>query len=261
MKLITEGIAAVGRLVLDFLEDVGSAVTMWLKATYMLFIPPWRVGILAKQCEMIGLRSLPVVAVSSMFVGMVFALHSHSGFSRFGASELTAPVVALAITREMGPIIAALMVAGRAGAAITAELGTMKVTEQIDALQTLATNPIKYLVVPRLLAATIMMPLLTIFADAIGIFGGYLVGVGVMGLNAQSYISGTWNSLMFKDVMGGLMKAAFFGFAIALICCHNGFRTRGGAEGVGQATTRSVVASSVTILISDYFLTQMLQWV
>jgi phospholipid/cholesterol/gamma-HCH transport system permease protein len=260
MKLISDFFAATGKLVLNFLEDVGCAVVLWVQATYLLFTPPWRVRILAKQCETIGLRSLPVVLVASTFVGMVFALHSYSGFTRFGAAEFTAPVVALAITREMGPVITALMVAGRAGAAMAAEIGTMRVTEQIDALQTLATNPVKYLVVPRLLAATIMMPTLTIFADGVGVLGGYLVGVGIMGLNSQTYIAGTWNTLLLKDIFGGLMKSMVFGFFIALICCHYGFRTRGGAEGVGRATTKSVVVSSVSVLVSDYFLTQILQW-
>ena len=253
-------IAPIGRVVLNFLDEIGSAIILWFKATYLVFTPPWRVGILAKQCEQIGLRSLPVVLVSATFVGMVFALHSHSGFSRFGAAEFTAPVVALAITREMGPVITALMVAGRAGAAIAAEIGTMRVTEQIDALTTLATNPIKYLVVPRLMAATIMLPTLTIFADAVGILGGYMVGVGIMGLNSMGYIMGTWNTLLLSDIFGGLMKSTVFGFIIALVCCHQGFRTSGGAEGVGRATTKSVVISSLSVLISDYFLTQMLQW-
>lgn len=260
MRFLTDFFAGIGKMVMNFLEDIGAAVVMWIQATYLVFLPPWRIRIVAKQCEAIGLRSLPVVAVSATFVGMVFALHSHTGFSRFGASELTAPVVALAITREMGPVITALMVAGRAGAAMAAEIGTMRVTEQIDALQTLATNPVKYLVVPRLIAATLMVPTLTIFADAVGIFGGYLVGVGIMGLNSHAYIAATWNTLILRDIFGGLMKAMFFGFFIALISCHNGFRTKGGAEGVGKATTKSVVVSSVCILISDYFLTQWLQW-
>ena len=245
---------------LNFFNDIGSAVIMWLKASYLIFLPPYRIRILAKQCEQIGLKSLPVVLVSSAFIGMVFALHSYNGFARFGATDLAAPVVALAITREMGPVITALMVAGRAGAAMAAEIGTMRVTEQIDALQTLATNPIKYLVVPRLLAATLMMPILTLFADGVGIFGGFLVSVGLMGLNPHVYISGTWNTLLPADIFGGLMKAMFFGFFIALICCHYGFSTRGGAEGVGKATTKSVVVASMSVLISDFFLTRLLQW-
>jgi len=260
MKVVTGSVSAIGRLVINFFEDVGSAVALWLRSTALLFVPPYHLRIIFKQCEQIGLRSLPVVLVSSTFIGMVFALHSYTGFSRFGATSFAPPVVALAITREMGPVITALMVAGRAGAAIAAEIGTMRVTEQIDALQTLATNPIKYLAVPRLIAATLMLPLLTIFADIIGLLGGYLVSTGMMGMAPQMYIHATWDSLYLTDIFGGLMKATVFGFFIALICTHYGFETKGGAEGVGISTTKSVVVSSMSILISDFFLTRFLQW-
>jgi phospholipid/cholesterol/gamma-HCH transport system permease protein len=224
----------------------------------LVFLPPYHFRVIFKQCEQIGLRSMPVVVVSATFVGMVFALHSYSGFARFGATSFAPPVVALAITREMGPVITALMVAGRAGAAITAEIGSMKVTEQIDALRTLATNPVKYLAVPRLIAATLMVPLLTVFADAVGLMGGYLVSTGLMGMTSQVYIRATWDTLLFSDIFGGLVKATFFGFFIALVSTHYGFRTKGGAEGVGQATTRSVVVASMSVLISDFFLTRIL---
>ena len=260
MKTISNFLRAVGAAVIGFFDNVGAAAILWIKASYLVFRPPFHLRILARQCEMIGFKSMPVILISSAFVGMVFALHSYNGFARFGAPDLTAPVVALAITREMAPVITALMVAGRAGAAMAAEIGTMRVTEQIDALETLATNPVKYLVVPRLLAATLMLPLLTVFADFIGIMGGYLVGVGMMGLNGQAYLASTWNTLLPSDVFGGLMKSTFFGFFIALISCHYGFNCGRGAEGVGRATTRSVVVSSMAILISDFFLTGLLQW-
>ncbi len=260
MSLIRDSISAIGRLVVNFFEDAGMAVMLWFKATVLVFLPPWRFRIVFKQCEQIGLRSLPVVMVSATFIGMVFGMHSFSGFSRFGASSLAPTVVALAITREMAPVITALMVAGRAGAAMTAEIGSMKVTEQIEALRTLATNPIKYLAVPRLIAGTLMLPMLTIFADACGLFGGYIVSTTMMGMSPQLYIHSTWDALYPSDILGGLMKATFFGFAIALICTHYGFKTKGGAEGVGISTTKSVVVSSMTILISDFFLTRLLMW-
>ena len=260
MKIITGPISAVGKMVVSFFEDFGAAGMLWLRSTALLFVPPYHFRIIFKQCEAIGLRSLPVVVVSATFIGMVFALHSYTGFNRFGASSFAPPVVALAITREMGPVITGLMVAGRAGAAMAAEIGTMRVTEQIDALSTLATNPIKYLAVPRLIAATLMLPLLTLFADIIGLFGGYLVSTGMMGMSSQVYINATWDALYLSDIFGGLMKSMVFGFFIALICTHFGFSTKGGAEGVGKATTRSVVVSSMAILISDFFLARLLQW-
>jgi phospholipid/cholesterol/gamma-HCH transport system permease protein len=259
-KILLKPVEDIGGLTIRFFESVGEAVVLLFKAIYLAFIPPYDNRLLARQCEIIGLSSLPVVAVVNMFVGMVFALNSFAGFNRFGASDFTAPVVALAITREMAPVMTALIVAGRAGSAMAAEIGTMKVTEQIDALWTLATNPINYLVVPRILAATIMLPTLCLFADAIGIWGGYIVSVGIMGQNPQIYIQGTWNGLIASDVIGGLFKATVFGFLLALTCCHFGFATKGGAEGVGRSTTQSVVFSFIIILIADFFLTRILNW-
>jgi phospholipid/cholesterol/gamma-HCH transport system permease protein len=167
-------------------------------------------------------------------------------------------VVALSITRELGPVFAGLMVSGRVGASMAAELGTMKVTEQIDALVTLATNPVKYLVVPRVVAATIVLPVLVVFADLLGILGGYFVSVYLLGANPYVYIAKTYQYLEFKDIISGLMKASVFGTLISLISCHHGFVAAGGAEGVGRATTRAVVASSMMVLVSDYFMTSLL---
>jgi phospholipid/cholesterol/gamma-HCH transport system permease protein len=167
-------------------------------------------------------------------------------------------VVALSMTRELGPVLTGLMVAGRVGSAMAAELGTMRVTEQIDALYTLATNPIKYLIVPRFLAAMIMLPILAIFADVIGMLGGYLVSVQILGTNPTLYIRRTWDYLEFNDLCSGLLKAVCFGMIVATISCYQGFSTQGGAEGVGRATTKAVVISSLTILISNYFITVIL---
>lgn len=260
IKALVRQCEQLGGTTLRFFEGVGTACVLLFKSVYLAILPPYQNRLLFRQMDVIGISSLPVVMVVNAFVGMVFALNSYSGFNRFGAADFTAPVVALAITREMAPVMTALIVAGRAGSAMAAEIGTMKVTEQIDALWTLATNPYNYLVVPRLLAATIMMPLLTLFADGVGIWGGYLVSVGLMGQNPQVYINGTWHGLIASDVFGGMFKATVFGFLVAIVCCHFGFATKGGAEGVGKSTTRSVVFSFVAILIADFFLTRLLNW-
>lgn len=223
-----------------------------------LFRPPLEGREILRQMQEVGVRSFPVVVITAGFTGMVLALQSFTGFKRFGAETMVGTVVALSMTRELGPVLTGLMVSGRVGSAMAAELGTMRVTEQIDALYTLATNPIKYLIVPRFLAATIMLPILVIFADIIGILGGYLVGVQILGTNPTLYFRRTWNFLELDDLYIGLLKALFFGMIIATIGCYQGFSAQGGAEGVGRATTRAVVISSLTILISNYFITAIL---
>jgi len=220
--------------------------------------PPLEGREILKQMERVGVQSLPVVTITAAFTGMVLALQSFTGFKRFGAETMVGTVVALSMTRELGPVLTGLMVSGRMGSAMAAELGTMRVTEQIDALYTLATNPIQYLIVPRFLAATIMLPILVIFADVIGILGGYLVSVQILRTNPTLYIRRTWDFLQLNDVYSGLVKAIFFGMIIATISCYQGFSTEGGAEGVGRATTKSVVLSSLIILISNYFITAFL---
>ncbi len=223
-----------------------------------IFRPLMQVREILKQMEEVGVRSFPVVIITAGFTGMVLALQSFTGFKRFNAESMVGTVVALSVTRELGPVLTGLMVSGRVGSAMAAELGTMRVTEQIDALSTLATNPIKYLIVPRFLAATIMLPILVIFADIIGILGGYLVSVQILGTNPTLYIRKTWDYLEFNDLYSGLLKAVFFGMIIATISCYQGFSTEGGAEGVGRATTKAVVISSLTILISNYLITAIL---
>ena len=187
---------------------------------------------------------------------MVLALQSYTGFARFSAEGAIANVVVLSITRELGPVLAGLMVAGRIGAAMAAEICTMRVTEQIDALTTLSTNPMKYLVAPRLIAGFLMMPLLVLVADVIGVFGGYLVAVHKLGFNPSNYLQNTWDFLEFSDVVSGLVKASAFGFIITLMGCYHGYNSKGGAQGVGMATTNAVVSASILILCSDYILTE-----
>jgi phospholipid/cholesterol/gamma-HCH transport system permease protein len=197
---------------------------------------------------------LPVVLITAIFTGMVFALQTYTGFKRFGAEAVVGTVVALSMTRELGPVLTGLIVAGRAGAAMAAELGTMRVTEQIDALETLATNPIKYLIVPRFVSGVLMLPALATIADITGIIGGYFITVGLFETSSIVYWKRTWDYLEMRDIFSGLLKSGFFGASISLISCYKGFYTTGGAEGVGKATTGAVVLSSMTILISDYFL-------
>jgi phospholipid/cholesterol/gamma-HCH transport system permease protein len=247
-----------GRRVYGAVEDLGNIAALALQAFGWLFRPPSEISGIVKQMEEIGVKSMPVVLVTATFTGMVLALQSFSGFQRFQATSFVGSVVALSITRELGPVFAGLMVSGRVGASIAAELGTMKVTEQIDALVTLATNPVKYLVVPRVVAATIVMPVLVVFADFLGILGGYFVSVYLLGANPYVYVSKTYQYLQMHDIVTGLVKAAVFGTLIALISCYHGFIAEGGAEGVGRATTRAVVTSSMVVLVSDYFMTSLM---
>jgi phospholipid/cholesterol/gamma-HCH transport system permease protein len=250
-------LAAIGRLLLSFLETVGKLATFVGLALYHAVRPPFYMRLIGRQMIDIGYYSLPVVGMTAIFTGMVLALQSYSGFARFNAESAVATVVVLSMTRELGPVLAGLMVAGRIGASMAAEIGTMRVTEQIDALTTLSTNPFKYLVAPRLLAGLMMMPLLVLVADIIGVFGGFLIGVNKLGFNAASYLKQTFEFLEFKDVLSGLVKAAVFGFVIALMGCYHGYNSRGGAQGVGTATINAVVSALILILVFNYLITEL----
>jgi phospholipid/cholesterol/gamma-HCH transport system permease protein len=250
---------------LDFLARIGHVFVLFLQATGRLtlftinglahcFRPPIYTRLIGRQMIDMGYYSLPVIGLTAIFTGMVLALQTHSGFA-IGAENAVATVVALSVTRELGPVIAGLMVAGRIGAAIAAEIGTMRVTDQIDALSTLSTDPYKYLVVPRLIAGTITLPLLVLVADIIGVFGGFLVAAYKFGYNPSGFIGEIWDTLKTEDVVSGLVKAAVFGFIVALMGCYHGYHSRGGAQGVGAATTYAVVSASIMILVSDYVLT------
>src|SRR6185437_5468160 len=217
--------------------------------------PPFYPRLILRQIVYIGYYSLPVVGLTAIFTGMVLALQSYTGFSRFNAESAIASVVVLSVTRELGPVIAGLMVAGRVGAAMAAEIGTMRVTDQIDALTTLSTDPLRYLVLPRLIAGLLTLPALVFVADIIGVFGGYLVSTYKLGFNIQSYLSSTYEHLEAMDIVSGLIKAGVFGFIVALMGCYHGYQSKGGAEGVGHATTYAVVSASILILVSDYLLT------
>ena len=250
--------ASIGRATLLVLVHIGSLALFTAKALAAMVSPPIYTRLILSQMMRIGYYSLPVVGLTAFFTGGVLALQIYLGGNRFGAEAIVPQVVVLGITRELGPVIAGLMIAGRVAAAIAAEIGTMKVTEQIDALTTLATNPLKYLVVPRIVAAVISMPILTAIGDSIGVLGGYVVSVYSLDFNGSAYLKNTWDFAHSDDITSGLIKAAVFGFIVALLGCYNGFNSKGGAQGVGNATTNAVVASSILILAADYVLTALL---
>ncbi|MGE0717270.1 MAG: MlaE family ABC transporter permease [Alphaproteobacteria bacterium] len=250
-------LAAIGRATLQLLGACGSVFLFAAQALAVSVRPPWHGRLILRQMIDIGFYSLPVVGLTALFTGMVLALQSYTGFSRFAASSAIPTVVVISITRELGPVIAGLMVAGRIGASMAAEIGTMRVTEQIDALTTLKTNPLKYLVAPRLIAGLTMLPLLVLVADVIGVFGGYIVSIHKLEFNPASYLKRTFDYLKVMDVVSGLVKAAVFGFLIALMGCYHGYRSKGGAQGVGTATTQAVVTASILILLANYIVTEL----
>ncbi|EFI33994.1 protein of unknown function DUF140 [Desulfonatronospira thiodismutans ASO3-1] len=247
-----------GHQTLGFLQELGRIMVLFLQALSWLVRPPFRIRLFFKQMEFIGVNSLFVVALTSLFTGMVLALQTFYAFSMFGAETLVGATVALSMTRELGPVITGLMVTGRAGSAICAEIGTMRVTEQVDALTVMAINPVQYLVLPRIVAGVIMLPLLTIISNTMGILGGYLVGVQLLDIHGGMFLNKIQEHVTMADVYNGLIKASAFGGILTLVGCYKGFYTRGGAEGVGRSTTQAVVMSSVLILVSDYFLTALM---
>ncbi len=255
---IYNSLERLGRKTSALISEVGGVLMFFGQTLRWTFSRPFYFKNLLKQMEQIGFNSVPVVLTTALSTGMVLALQSYTGFKRFGAESLIGTVVSLSMTRELGPVLTGLMVAGRAGASMAAELGTMRVTEQIDALSTLATNPMKYLVVPRFLASTLMMFFLSIVGTIIGITGGYFVGVKVLGTNPVTYINNSIDFTEVTDIWYGLIKALVFGAVIGIIGCYKGFNTEGGAEGVGKATTGAVVISCMLILILDYFLSALL---
>ena len=257
-RLLSSALALTKRLfkiIFSFFHSIGELVDFFLNCVKYLITEKFYINIFLTQFMKIGFNSLPVVGLTSIFTGMVLALQSYTGFSRFSAESAIPNVVVLSITRELAPVLAGLMVAGRSGAAIAAEIGTMKVTEQIDALKTLSTNPFNYLIIPRILAGIISLPLLVIIGDIIGVMGGYLICVNLLNFNPTVYLQNTYNFVQFIDVFSGLVKASVFGFLITFMGCYHGFNAKGGAQGVGQSTTYSVVSSSILILLMNYIIT------
>ncbi|MEP3244966.1 MAG: ABC transporter permease [Sneathiella sp.] len=251
-------LAAIGRVTLRFMNAVGHLTLFTIQALKNIFLPPFYMRLFLRQLMSVGYYSLPVVGMTALFTGMVLALQIYVGSSRFNAESAVATIVVIGLTRELAPVLSGLMVAGRVGAAIAAEIGTMRVTEQIDALVTLSTNPFRYLVTPRILAGIITLPMLVLVGDIVGVSGGYLVATELLGFNPSSYIKNTFDFLEARDVISGLIKASVFGFIVTLMGCYHGFNSTGGAQGVGRATTNAVVSSFILILVSDYFLTVLL---
>lgn len=248
----------IGKRTIDFATNIGAFSIFTGSAITGILRPPLYLTLLLRQLLFIGFYSLPVVAMTTFFSGAVLALQSYTGFSRFSAESSIATVVVLSITRELGPVLAGLMVAGRVGASIAAEIATMRVTEQIDALYALSTDSIKYLVVPRVLASIITLPCLVLVGDILGVMGGYLVSVYKLDFNSSNYLISTFKYLETKDVVSGLIKASVFGFIISIMSCYSGYYSGKGARGVGTATTSAVVYSSILILISNYLITEIL---
>jgi phospholipid/cholesterol/gamma-HCH transport system permease protein len=255
MNRFSSALDRLGRAVLAWVEEIGKILLLFISVLSWMFRPPLKLHNIFKQMEFVGVKSIFVVVLTGTFTGMVMALQGYHGFRMFGAESLVGSTVALGMTRELGPVLTSLMVTARAGSAMAAEIGTMRVTEQIDALSVMAANPVKHLIVPRVIAGVLMVPLLTVVSDFTGILGGYFVGVHILGINSGIFIKNITRLVDLNDIYNGLVKAACFGLIMALIGCYKGFNTYGGAEGVGRATTEAVVLASITILISDYFLT------
>ncbi|MDX1583186.1 MAG: ABC transporter permease [Thermoanaerobaculia bacterium] len=248
----------IGLFFISFFEDMGRWWVMLWRTVSWGARPPYEIREWFRQMVRVGIDSIPVVVLTTMFTGMVMALQTFTGFERVHATDFVGSVVSLAMLRELSPVLVGLMVTGRVGSSMAAEIGTMRVTEQIDALESLATEPVHYLFVPRVLAGIVMLPLLTILGDALGIYGGYLVSVELLGANPVVYVERTFQFLELNDLWSGLIKAAVFGLILTLTGCVKGYFTTGGAEGVGRSTTSAVVTASLTILLVDFFLTKIL---
>lgn len=247
-----------GSFTLSLLQEMGRMVNFLVYAFYLIIRSPGKPIHILKQIRFIGAKSFFVIFLTASFTGMVLGLQGYYTLAKFGSEGMLGSAVALSLIRELGPVLSALMVTGRAGSAISAEIGIMRITEQIDALETMALEPYKYLVSPKLLAAVISLPLLCAIFDVVGIYGGYLVGVRLLGVNPGAYFHEMEKSVEWKDVYSGIIKSVSFGVIIAWICCYKGYFAGHGAEGVSRATTAAVVMSSVLVLIWDYFLTSVL---
>ena len=253
-------VRAIGAALIGFVADLGGMTRMFCGSLLLVLRPPYRPHLIFKQMDFVGVGSFVIIAITGFFTGAVFTLQSNLAFRLFGAEGFTGATVALSLTRELSPVLAALMVTGRAGSAMAAELGTMRVTEQIDAMEVMAVDPVQYLVSPRVLASAVMMPCLCMTYNVIGMVGSWLVGVKYLGIDPNVFWRRVWLYVDPEDIWNGLIKAGVFGVIIAVVGCYRGFHAGGGPEGVGRATTSAVVIASVTILISDYFITSLLEY-
>jgi len=255
MTNIMEKISSIGRYVLNFLKYLGTYGLFLLNALFWMLCSPLKLRRVIEQINFIGVKSTVIVILTGAFTGMVLSLQAFYALNKFGGESLLGPTVALSLIRELGPVVSALMVTGRAGSALASEIGIMKISEQLDAMEIMAVNPYRYLIVPNIVASLIAFPVLGSFFALIGIWGGYIVGVKMLGLSAGTYFGEMTNYLDMKDIKMGIYKSISFGLIVSWICCYKGFYTEYGAKGVGKATTQSVVISSVFILIWDYFIT------
>ena len=261
-KTTTNFFALIGRPVIHLFTEMGKISNMTLSMFKWIFRKPFDFNSLLDQCVKVGYESLPVALITALATGSILALQTGLTLEMYfqGLSQYVPTIVVLAFVRELGPVLTGIIIAGRVGSAMAAEIGTMKVTEQVEALETLGTNPIHYLVVPRFLAMVIMMPIIVLFADYVGIIGGGIVCKTQLGLSWSTFWVNTVNSFTMGDVYSGLIKTFFFGGFIAIIGCYRGLQTSGGAEGVGKATTDAVVIGAITVLIADYFLSMLLNY-
>ena len=253
-----EWIIGIGERTLVITQGIGHMFLFFLRAVAWFFRPPFRFDQILKQLHFIGFKSTFVVVLTALFTGMVLALQGYYSLRKFGSEGLLGSAVALSMIRELGPVLAALMVTARSGSAMTAEIGIMRITEQIDAMETMAINSLQYLISPKIMAALVAVPLLVAIFDVVGIYGGYLVGVKLLSVSGGSYWSSIESAVEWRDVYGGILKSVSFGLIISWICCYKGYYTKMSAEGLGKATTEAVVLSSVLILVWDYFLTSVL---
>ncbi len=256
LRILVAFLASIGRSTIGLLAATGRLTIFAAQALSQIVRPPWYPVELGRQLLTVGYFSLPVVGLTALFTGAALALQIWAGGARFNAGTVVPSIVAIGIVRELGPVLGGLMVAGRVSSSIAAELGTMRVTEQIDALTTLSTDPMKYLVLPRVLAGIIAVPLLVAVGDVIGILGGYLIGTTRLGFNSGAYIKNTLDFLTATDVASSLTKACAFGFVLTLMGCYHGYNSGRGAQGVGAATTNAVVSASILILAANYLLTE-----
>ncbi|HPP01550.1 MAG TPA: ABC transporter permease [bacterium] len=245
----------IGQRTAEFFDSAGRLTQLYFQTLYLCFCPPWRIRLTIEQMVLIGVMSVPIALLTAIFTGMVLVLQTGTQLKPMGMKVYASGISAISFAREIGPVLTSVVLAGRVSAGITAEIGTMKVTEQIDALKTLGTNPISYLVVPRFIAATLMFPALTILAIAVGIGGGFVVGVTILQITPGMYITNIWKFLTLQDYLSGLFKTIFFGMIVGTVGCFKGFETGFGAQGVGEATTQSVVMSSILILVANFLLT------
>ncbi len=244
-----------GRFILTVIQETGRATLFLIEALTQAFLPPYRPRRLLQEVYFIGCKSLLIIFLTAAFTGMVLALQGYYTLRKYGSESALGSAVALSLIRELGPVLTALMVSGRAGSAVTAEIGIMRITEQLDAMDTMAVNPLQYVVTPKLLAGLISVPLLTAIFNVVGILGGFATGVMLLGVSSGSYFSGMIQSVVSLDINGGIVKSLVFGLTIMLVACYNGYFTERGAEGVSSATTRTVVVSAVLVLAWDYVLT------